>query len=48
MFLEHIENLAEALRGILRDGDLVLTMGAGSIGAVAQDLKGRFAAGADA
>ena len=48
VFLEHIENLAEALRGILRDGDLVLTMGAGSIGAVAQDLKGRFAAGADA
>jgi UDP-N-acetylmuramate-alanine ligase len=33
---------------MLRDGDLVLTMGAGNIGAIAQDLKSRFAAGAAA
>ena len=37
-----------ALRGVLHDGDVVLTMGAGNIGAVAQDLKSRFAAGAAA
>jgi len=46
VFVEHIENLAESLRGVLRDGDLVLTMGAGSIGAVAQDLRSRFGGGA--
>jgi len=48
VFLEHVEELAGALRGVLRDGDLVLTMGAGNIGAVAQDLKTRLAAGAAA
>jgi UDP-N-acetylmuramate--alanine ligase len=45
IFVEHVEELADALRGVLRDGDLLLTMGAGNIGAVAQDLKSRFAAG---
>jgi UDP-N-acetylmuramate--alanine ligase len=48
VFVERVENLAESLRGVLHDGDVVLTMGAGSIGAVAQDLKGRIAAGAAA
>jgi UDP-N-acetylmuramate--alanine ligase len=48
VFVEHVEDLAESLRGLLRDGDLVLTMGAGNIGAVAHDLKGRLAAGAAA
>jgi UDP-N-acetylmuramate--alanine ligase len=48
VFVEHVEDLAESLRGILHDGDVVLTMGAGHIGAVAQDLKSRFAAGAAA
>ncbi len=46
VFVEHVEELADALRRVVREGDLVLTMGAGNIGAVAQDLKGRFAAGA--
>ena len=46
VFVEHVEELAQSLRAVLRDGDLVLTMGAGSIGAVAHDLKDRFAAGA--
>jgi hypothetical protein len=32
----------------LHDGDVVLTMGAGNIGAVAHELKGRFASGAAA
>jgi UDP-N-acetylmuramate--alanine ligase len=48
VFVEHVEELAESLRGVLHDGDVVLTMGAGSIGAVAHELKGRFAAGAPA
>ncbi|HXA26833.1 MAG TPA: UDP-N-acetylmuramate--L-alanine ligase [Acetobacteraceae bacterium] len=44
VFVEHVDELAESLRGVLRDGDVILTMGAGSIGAVAQDLKSRLAA----
>jgi UDP-N-acetylmuramate--alanine ligase len=43
VFVERVESLADALRAVLRDGDLVLTMGAGNIGAAAQDLKRRFA-----
>jgi UDP-N-acetylmuramate--alanine ligase len=46
VFVERVDDLAAALRAELHDGDLVLTMGAGNIGAVAQDLKARFAAGA--
>ena len=45
IFVERVEALAESLRGVLRDGDLVLTMGAGNIGAVAHELKTRLAAG---
>ena len=45
VFVEHVDDLAESLRGLLHDGDVILTMGAGNIGAVAQDLKSRFAAG---
>ena len=48
VFVERVDELAESLRGILQDGDVVLTMGAGNIGAVAQDLKARFAKGAAA
>jgi len=48
VFVERVEDLAEALRTVLRDGDVVLTMGAGNIGAVAQELKSRFASGAAA
>lgn len=46
VFVECAEELADALRQVLRDGDVVLTMGAGNIGAIAADLKSRFAAGA--
>jgi UDP-N-acetylmuramate--alanine ligase len=46
IFIERVDDLADSLRGVLHDGDVVLTMGAGNIGAVAQDLKSRFAAGA--
>jgi len=48
IFIERVDDLADSLRGILHDGDVVLTMGAGNIGAVAQDLKSQFAAGAAA
>jgi UDP-N-acetylmuramate--alanine ligase len=48
VFVERVEELGESLRSVLRDGDVVLTMGAGNIGAVAQELKGRLAAGAAA
>ncbi|HUY83002.1 MAG TPA: UDP-N-acetylmuramate--L-alanine ligase [Steroidobacteraceae bacterium] len=48
VFVERVDDLAAALRAVLRDGDLVLTMGAGNIGAAAHEIKERFAAGADA
>jgi UDP-N-acetylmuramate--alanine ligase len=48
VFVERVDDLADSLRGILRDGDVVLTMGAGSIGSVAHDLKHRLAPGAGA
>ena len=48
VFVEHVEELAESLQGLLRDGDVLLTMGAGNISAVAHDLKRRLAAGAAA
>jgi UDP-N-acetylmuramate--alanine ligase len=48
IFVEHVDDLAESLRGVLHDGDVILTMGAGNIGAVALALAGRIAAGASA
>jgi UDP-N-acetylmuramate--alanine ligase len=45
VFVEDVQQLAESLRGLLRDGDLVVTMGAGSIGAVAHDLPARLGEG---
>lgn len=38
VFIDKIEQLPQALIQIVRDGDLVVTMGAGSIGAIAADL----------
>ena len=46
VFVERVDDLADSLRAVLHDGDVVLTMGAGNIGAVAQDLKSRIASGA--
>jgi UDP-N-acetylmuramate--alanine ligase len=48
VFVERVDDLAESLRGVLHDGDVVLTMGAGNIGVVAQELKGRFGSGSGA
>jgi UDP-N-acetylmuramate--alanine ligase len=45
VFVERVDDLADSLRGLLHDGDIVLTMGAGNIGSVAQDLKSRFGTG---
>ncbi len=38
VFVEQLEDLASVLEDVLADGDLVLTMGAGDIGAYAQSL----------
>jgi UDP-N-acetylmuramate--alanine ligase len=43
VFVERVDDLAESLRSVLHDGDVVLTMGAGNIGAVAHELAGRLA-----
>ena len=48
VFVERVDDLADSLRAVLHDGDVVLTMGAGNLGAVALELKSRFAAGAAA
>ena len=42
VFVERVDDLADSLRAVLHDGDVVLTMGAGSISAVAHDLKQRL------
>jgi len=39
VFIEDVENLATDLGNIVQDGDLVLTVGAGSIGRIASTLK---------
>jgi UDP-N-acetylmuramate--alanine ligase len=38
VFVEHVGGVAEAIRAVVRNGDIVLTMGAGSIGSVPQQL----------
>jgi UDP-N-acetylmuramate--alanine ligase len=38
VLLKSLEELPEALAGVAHDGDVVLLMGAGSIGAAAQEL----------
>ncbi|MDE2221410.1 MAG: UDP-N-acetylmuramate--L-alanine ligase, partial [Gammaproteobacteria bacterium] len=44
VFVQRVENLATALRDLLHDGDVLVTMGAGHIGAVAHSLVTRLAA----
>jgi UDP-N-acetylmuramate--alanine ligase len=39
LFVEEIGGMAEGIRRVARDGDVVLTMGAGSIGTVAGQLS---------
>ncbi len=42
IFIEDVGELPEVLRGVVREGDIVLTMGAGSIGQVAAELGERL------
>jgi UDP-N-acetylmuramate--alanine ligase len=44
VFVERVEDLERAVTDVLRDGDLVVTMGAGHIGAVAHELAHRLRA----
>ncbi|MBL3589117.1 MAG: UDP-N-acetylmuramate--L-alanine ligase [gamma proteobacterium endosymbiont of Lamellibrachia anaximandri] len=46
VFVEPLEELPEVLAGLLQEGDIVLTLGAGSIGAIAADLPKRLCEGA--
>jgi len=45
IFVEKAENIADALRDVLHAGDVVVTMGAGHIGAIAHELPAKLAAG---
>jgi UDP-N-acetylmuramate--alanine ligase len=42
VFVEDVRELPAALAGVIADRDVVLTMGAGSIGAVAHELPGKL------
>ncbi|MEA3412752.1 MAG: UDP-N-acetylmuramate--L-alanine ligase [Pseudomonadota bacterium] len=48
VFVETIDGLPEALGDLVEGGDVLLTLGAGSIGAAAAALPGRLAAGGGA
>jgi UDP-N-acetylmuramate--alanine ligase len=43
LFVEKVEQLPEALRGLVKGGDVILAMGAGSISAVAHQLPAALA-----
>jgi UDP-N-acetylmuramate--alanine ligase len=45
VFLPRIEDLPDALRGLLRADDVMLAMGAGNVSSVAHDLPRRFGGG---
>ncbi|MCG8434492.1 MAG: UDP-N-acetylmuramate--L-alanine ligase [Gammaproteobacteria bacterium] len=45
IFVSQMEDLPNVLQGILRDGDLLLTMGAGDIGNIAASLPAQLAGG---
>ena len=38
IFVKEVEEVADSLRAVIQDGDLVLTLGAGSIGKIAESL----------
>ena len=43
LFVDKVEELAESLKDVIRDNDVIVTMGAGNITAVAHGLSERFA-----
>ena len=45
VFVAKVETLHETLSGLLRDGDVVVTMGAGHIGAISHELPTRLSTG---
>jgi UDP-N-acetylmuramate--alanine ligase len=45
IFVDRAEQIAEALQAVIKAGDVVVTMGAGHIGAIAHDLPGKLTAG---
>lgn len=44
VFVENIEDLSATLKGVLKDGDILLTLGAGSVGLAASKLKDELVA----
>ena len=44
LFVARVEELAESLRDVIRDGDLIVTMGAGNISVVSHGLPARLRA----
>ncbi|HXN79568.1 MAG TPA: hypothetical protein VN869_01625, partial [Steroidobacteraceae bacterium] len=44
LFVEKVEELAQALKDVIRDGDVIVAMGAGNISAVAHALPAALAA----
>ncbi len=46
VFVENIDELPATLRGVLRDGDVLMTLGAGSIGVAAAQLPQQLTGGA--
>jgi UDP-N-acetylmuramate--alanine ligase len=47
VFVEDIDELADTLKGLLQDGDILLTLGAGNIGSAAARLKQQLEAGSE-
>ena len=45
IFVDRTEQVAQALQAIVKAGDVVVTMGAGHIGAIAHELPGKLTAG---
>jgi len=48
IFVEDISDVPKALHSVLRDGDVVLTLGAGNVGSLANSLPQHFAQGREA
>jgi UDP-N-acetylmuramate--alanine ligase len=42
VFVEKVEELGNSLTEVIRDGDVVVTMGAGHISAVSHELPGKL------
>jgi UDP-N-acetylmuramate--alanine ligase len=47
VFIDNVEELPELLPDLLQEGDILLTLGAGNIGAVAAELQRRLCGGRD-